>query len=168
MQIEIMKAQKSTMIACAVVVALFLLSGFGREAFAADKVTICHKGKKTASVAAQAVSAHEAHGDTLGACGSVVPPPPSDMAAVVMMQCGPDDGTVKVIAISSSPSVGEDFPEDCAEALGELLDAGYYLKSINAGSAGGSDLNLVTEYLLLGKASDDEEDDEDEDEDEDD
>ena len=164
MQIAIMKAQKSTMIACAIVVALFLLSGFGREAFASDKVTICHKGTKTASVAAQAVSAHEAHGDTLGACGSVVPPPSGDIAAVVMMQCGPDEGTMKKIAFSSSPSV-ETSSDDCAEALGELLDAGYYLKSINAGSAGGSDLNLITEYLLLGRASDDEDDDEDEDED---
>jgi len=156
MQISEMKVQKSTLIACAIALVLFLLSGFGREAFAADKVTICHKGNKTASVAAQAVSAHEAHGDTLGACGSVVPPPPSDMAAVVMMQCGPvEGGTVEIVAISSSPALGEDFPEDCAVALGELLDAGYYLKSINAGSAGGGDLVLYTEYLLLGRASDD-------------
>jgi hypothetical protein len=164
MQIAIMKAQKSTLIACAITVVLFLLSGFGREAFAADKVTICHKGKKTASVAAQAVSAHEAHGDTLGACDSVVVPPPGDIAAIVMMQCGPDEGTMKIIAFSSSPSV-ETSSDDCAEALGELLDAGYYLKSVNAGSAGGSDLSLITEYLLLGKASDDEEDDEGEGED---
>lgn len=33
-----------------------------------DKVTICHKGKKTLSVGASAVPAHLAHGDSLGAC----------------------------------------------------------------------------------------------------
>jgi hypothetical protein len=33
-----------------------------------EKVTICHKGKKTISVGASAVPAHLAHGDTLGAC----------------------------------------------------------------------------------------------------
>ena len=32
------------------------------------KVTLCHKGKKTIRVAPAAVSAHLAHGDTLGAC----------------------------------------------------------------------------------------------------
>jgi hypothetical protein len=32
------------------------------------KVTLCHKGKKTISVGASAVSAHLRHGDTLGAC----------------------------------------------------------------------------------------------------
>jgi hypothetical protein len=51
--------QKSTMIACAMALVLFVLSGFGRDVFAADKVTICHKDVKTASVAAQAVSAHQ-------------------------------------------------------------------------------------------------------------
>ncbi len=33
-----------------------------------NKVTICHKGKKTKSVNVDAVPAHLAHGDTLGAC----------------------------------------------------------------------------------------------------
>jgi hypothetical protein len=34
----------------------------------AEKVTLCHKGKKTISVSANAVPAHLAHGDTLGPC----------------------------------------------------------------------------------------------------
>lgn len=38
-------------------------AGYGQQ-----KVTICHKGKNTLTVAASAVSAHQAHGDTLGAC----------------------------------------------------------------------------------------------------
>jgi hypothetical protein len=33
-----------------------------------EKVTICHKGKKTISVGADAVAAHLAHGDTVGLC----------------------------------------------------------------------------------------------------
>jgi hypothetical protein len=32
------------------------------------KVTLCHKGKKTISVGASAVPAHQRHGDTLGPC----------------------------------------------------------------------------------------------------
>jgi hypothetical protein len=37
--------------------------GYGEK-----KVTICHKEKKTLSVGEPALSAHLAHGDTLGAC----------------------------------------------------------------------------------------------------
>lgn len=33
-----------------------------------EKVTICHKGKNTISISVDAWPAHEAHGDTLGAC----------------------------------------------------------------------------------------------------
>ena len=32
------------------------------------KVTICHKGKTTITVAESAVAAHIAHGDAMGAC----------------------------------------------------------------------------------------------------
>jgi len=38
------------------------------EASKGNKVTICHKGKKTLSVSANAVDAHLAHGDYLGSC----------------------------------------------------------------------------------------------------
>ena len=33
-----------------------------------DKVTLCHKGKNTLTVAAPAAAAHYAHGDAMGAC----------------------------------------------------------------------------------------------------
>jgi hypothetical protein len=33
-----------------------------------EQVTICHKGKNTLSISPNAWPAHEAHGDTLGAC----------------------------------------------------------------------------------------------------
>ena len=34
------------------------------------KVTVCHKGKKTISIAKSAWPAHQRHGDTLGTCSS--------------------------------------------------------------------------------------------------
>ena len=34
-----------------------------------EKVTVCHKGKKTLSVGAQAINAHLRHGDAVGVCG---------------------------------------------------------------------------------------------------
>lgn len=34
----------------------------------AEKVLVCHKGKKTLSISRQAVDAHLKHGDYLGAC----------------------------------------------------------------------------------------------------
>ena len=41
----------------------------GSTAAQADKVTICHKGKNTITVASQAeLNAHLAHGDERGAC----------------------------------------------------------------------------------------------------
>jgi hypothetical protein len=33
-----------------------------------EKVVLCHKGKKTLTVAAPAADAHRRHGDTLGPC----------------------------------------------------------------------------------------------------
>lgn len=33
-----------------------------------EKVVLCHKGKKTLTVAEPAVAAHRRHGDTLGRC----------------------------------------------------------------------------------------------------
>ncbi len=33
-----------------------------------DRVVLCHKGKRTLTVAAPAVDAHRRHGDTLGPC----------------------------------------------------------------------------------------------------
>ena len=165
MQNPIMKMQKSTLIACALMLVLFALSGFGRDAFAAEKVTICHKGKKTASVAAPAVSAHRAHGDTLGACGRE-PKPEENMAAVVMMRCDAIlGGTVQVVSASVSPEGivegGISPRDDCAAIVGGLVDDDFYLKSITNGSAeaGDGSLRLYTDYLFLGKVGDDDDDD---------
>ncbi|MFQ5792927.1 MAG: hypothetical protein ACE5JI_20855, partial [Acidobacteriota bacterium] len=37
---------------------------------AGNKITICHKNKKTLSISINAWPAHQAHGDTMGPCGS--------------------------------------------------------------------------------------------------
>ena len=42
-------------------------AGYGGNAGANTKVLICHKGK-TMSVSQAAASAHQGHGDTVGAC----------------------------------------------------------------------------------------------------
>jgi hypothetical protein len=56
------------------------IKGEEREANGAEdqeKVTLCHKGKKTLTVGAPAQAAHERHGDTVGSCpeGAVTGPP---------------------------------------------------------------------------------------------
>jgi hypothetical protein len=136
-------------------IALFALCGFSQVSLAdAEKVTICHKGVQTASVAASAVSAHQQHGDTLGACGAAAD---QMMAAVVMMRCEPQEGVVKVTAASTSPSPaieGGIAPgDDCAAVLAELIDAGYGLRTVTTGTAEDSTvLHLYTDYLLIGKA----------------
>lgn len=133
--------------------ALLALFGFAHGVIAAEnKITICHKNVETAAVPSSAVPGHLGHGDTLGACGTA---PPATMAAVVMMRCEPQEGDVRVVAASSSPSPaieGGIAPgADCAVILAELIDAGYGLRTVTTGSAGDSSLQLYTDYLLLGK-----------------
>jgi hypothetical protein len=43
-------------------------NGGGVGSSSQQKVSLCHKGKKTLTVSAHAQAAHERHGDTLGAC----------------------------------------------------------------------------------------------------
>jgi len=52
----------------AAVAALLAGCAYSPHAYEADKVTICHKGKKTLVLPESAVSAHLGHGDTYGAC----------------------------------------------------------------------------------------------------
>lgn len=44
--------------------------GPGGKQYGKNKVTMCHKGKRTIRVAQPAVKAHLKHGDTLGSCAS--------------------------------------------------------------------------------------------------
>jgi hypothetical protein len=139
-------------------VTLAALSGFGQGALAAaDKVTICHNGQ-TLSIAASAVSAHMQHGDVKGACVAAPPVPPANtMAAVVMMRCEPQGASgVLVVSASRSPAPADPADaiavnDDCAAVLGDLLDAGYELRSVTTGSAGDAVLHLYTDYLLIGR-----------------
>jgi len=135
---------------------LTALSGFGQGALAAaDKVTICHKGQ-TLSVASSGVSAHMQHGDVKGACVAAPPPvpPANTVAAVAMMRCEPQGASgVLVVSASGSPAPADPIAvdDDCAAALGDLLDAGYDLRSVTTGSAGDAVLHLYTDYLLIGR-----------------
>ena len=140
-------------------VTLVALSGFGQGAFAdSEKVTICHKGVQTAAVPTSAVQGHLQHGDSRGECDQS----PPGMAAVVMMRCEPqvgDTSGVFVVAVSSSPSPAIPGSEpiasvdDCAAVLGDLLDAGFDVRSVTTGTAEDDGaLHLYTDYLLIGKA----------------
>ena len=140
-------------------IALLALLVFNQTAFAAaERVTICHKDVKTASVAAQALSAHLQHGDTEGACGDDLSSTKT-VAAVVMMRCDAQlEGSVLVVSASSSPApdIGVDIvpgESDCAMVFGALIDADYGLRSVTNGTAeDGGILHLYTDYLLLGTA----------------
>lgn len=77
------------------------------------KITICHKQKVTITIDQSAWPAHQAHGDTVGACTNTEPPP----------TCGCDDGVCREECPQNceQPPVcgdgvcaeGEQCPEDC-------------------------------------------------------
>lgn len=129
-------------------VALLMLAGSAHA-----KVDICHNngngGTETLRVAKSAVSAHEAHGDSVGACEELVPVP----AEVVMLRCLADSlatpitvsslsATAGAPAINADPTYGQG--ESCAEAIASLLDDGFKLQQVLGDNAGG----LETFYLL--------------------
>jgi hypothetical protein len=136
---------------------LLTLSSVSLNAVSANiKQVVCHKGDEI-SVAQSAVSAHMNHGDTLGACVETSPEPdPDTMAAVVMMRCEAIAGKgVEVVSVSASfdfASIQPVEPVDCAVTLANLLDAGFYLRSVTSGSAeADNSMHLYTDYLLIGK-----------------
>jgi hypothetical protein len=145
---------------------LLALSSVSLNAFAKNKVEICHKGREI-SVNQNAVRGHENHGDTRGDCEDASTGPDEDsMATVVMMRCEAIIGNgVHVVSFSTSfdfATIDIEEPaedDDCAVALADLLDAKFKLRSVTGGSAEDDDeLNLYTDYLLIGKISEDEDD----------
>ena len=88
------------------IVLLSALSGLVGPVFAQQKVTICHKppgnpeNAQTITVGRNAVATHLAHGDTLGPCTTVPPPPPTDtkitLTKVVNGPHSPADFTICV------------------------------------------------------------------------
>jgi hypothetical protein len=146
---------------------LLALSSVSLNAFSAkNKVDVCHKGKDI-SVSSKSLSAHMGHGDEAGECDDDSTDSGSDtMAAVVMMRCEAINGNgVHVVSFSTSfdfATIDIEEPaedDDCAVALADLLDAKFKLRSVTGGSAEDDDeLNLYTDYLLIGKISEDEDD----------
>lgn len=126
---------------------LLSIASFSVGAYSGQsKQSICHKGN-TISVATPSVKAHQDHGDTLGECKVT----PETMATVVMMRCDASS----VVSLTSSVDAGE-LPLEgiCAQILADLLNDGFALKFVTAGS--GADAagiqHLYTDYLLLGTA----------------
>jgi len=65
-----MRENKSMKTGLAVVAAALVLAGCAAHGtpYHAEKVTICHKNKKTLVLPESAVGAHLGHGDTYGPC----------------------------------------------------------------------------------------------------
>ena len=131
---------------------LLVSAGLGANAFADEhKQVICHKGEDL-SVAASAVPAHMAHGDSIGACDEI--DLPDTRTAVVMMRCEGmtgDDPTVQVVSASNSADFDIVPGLDCAITLSRLLNTGHMIRSITSGSAGSEgETHLYVDYLLLG------------------
>jgi len=59
---------KRELVAAALVAVVTVVAIVSSVAAQQTKVTICHKGKNTLTVAEPAVAAHIAHGDAMGAC----------------------------------------------------------------------------------------------------
>ena len=121
---------------------------------ATDKVTLCHKGTDTLSIAQSAVRAHTNHGDTLGACPVVEPTP----AAAALMRCDSVVGSMVVVAVSASDQgeVPVELPVavdgNCAAGVADLLNSGWQLKFVTSGSAvtpGEGQSGFVTEYTFV-------------------
>jgi hypothetical protein len=75
------------------------------------KVEVCHKGKLI-TVAEPAVAAHEAHGDTLGACSDGETPEPP-----------PDGTTPELTTVATAPATLGDPISDTATLSGATSDA---------------------------------------------
>ena len=129
-----------------IAVALALMAGPAAADKKKDrKNTVCHNDE-TISVSKSAVSAHMAHGDTMGAC-----PPSPVYKSVVMMRCLNNNGSLVVSGVSASGNSRIDPPvtprEACADAVADLMNMGYKVKQVNTGLSEGE-----TEYLFLGNA----------------
>lgn len=121
---------------------------------ATEKVNVCHKGTETLSISQSAVKAHTNHGDALGAC-PVIPPTP---ASVAVLRCDSVAGSVVVVAASASEQdaglvqLPVTLGDNCATGVADLLNSGWELKFVSAGSAvapGEGASGFVTEYTLV-------------------
>jgi hypothetical protein len=109
-----------------------------------EKVTICHKGKKSIRVGAPALKGHLRHGDTAGACFAkpMVTPGPNQAVLVVFKYVtndsggtmAPSDFTITVNGVSVIG--GSSFPGGGSYSVTESAVPGYTLWSASAGCAG--------------------------------
>ena len=118
------------------------VNGFADDDGDSGKYLVCHKGK-TISVGKPGLTGHMGHGDSEGSCDDL-----QADAAVVMLQCAADEGTLKVTAYSSSvvfavPPLSEvGVGSDCADAVADLLNNDFGIESVTGN----------TDYLLVGEA----------------
>lgn len=87
----------------------------------AQKVDICHKGKKTIRVSAKALPAHKAHGDFLGSCDAV-------HSEWLLLTCAVNGTVHEVTAATWSVNITPELSQEglaagsnCAEAM-HLVD----------------------------------------------
>ena len=73
------------------------------------KVTICHNGQ-TITVSQSALNAHLAHGDLVGVCPSLPPPPPASPAPLVKFKADPMTAANEV-----APNVGDPLGRGSAQ-----------------------------------------------------
>ena len=132
------------------IVAAVVLSVMAGPVFAGKKKTVCHNGQ-TISISKNALSAHKAHGDRIGAC----PTRPSVPVykAVAMIRClNNEDGDVVVSGLSISANkvvnpLGASGETSCANAVARMMNNGYSLEQVSTGLTDGE-----TEYLFLGNS----------------
>lgn len=99
-----------------------------------DKVTICHKGKRTIRVGAPALKAHLRHGDQPAPCSwePAVTPGPNQAVLVVFKYVTNDNGGTKApsdftITVSGVSVIGgNSFPGSAAGTAKVVLGGGSY------------------------------------------
>jgi hypothetical protein len=118
-------------------------------AYAAKKITICHKDLDTIKVSKKAWPAHKAHGDVRGSCGKH-----PKYSVAIIFRCGVSDtGGMVVTAVSSSVDIPLAVPavvenDNCADANAALTDLRFGLKNVTSGPVGD---DFETEYLYSRK-----------------
>jgi hypothetical protein len=108
--------------------------GGKRKGKGTQKVTICHKGRKTIRVGAPALKAHLRHGDQPGACSAQpsVTPGPNQAVLVVFKYVTNDNGGTKspsdfTITVNGVAIVGaSSFPGSAAGTAKVILGGGSY------------------------------------------
>ena len=127
------------------IIALSSLLVVSGNAFAGEKVDVCHKGKETINISRNAVQAHLNHGDERRACGSIP-------RAIALFRCGGAD--IKILSVSTSSGVPQSegllaIDSSCSESIRFLVNKGYtptHTDSVYNANL----LGIVTDYGYSG------------------